>query len=170
MAEPIRYVCVEGHPSFTIEDIELAPAGDVRHDPAWDLVQALADYQANLGDASENIPKDGWLRVVDGPEEVVFLAEISEKGALYAVVNVVLASGGFLTQDGWAVDSFGPCTPRPDVPEDVSVADWWVNTSGQPIDPDAERIPALVHESACASGQSAEGRILPPAIIYGPTR
>ena len=95
MAEPIRYVCVEGHPSFTIEDIELAPAGDVRHDPAWDLVQALADYQANLGDASENIPKDGWLRVVDGPEEVVFLAEISEKGALYAVVNVVLASGGF---------------------------------------------------------------------------
>lgn len=165
-AEQIRYVCIEGHASFTIGDIEDAPAADARADPAWDLLQALLEEQASVEES--DLPADGWLRVVNSPEEVVFLAATPIVERPYAVVHVV-PGGGYLTQDGWGVDSFGGCLPRLDVSDDVSVASWWVDPQAEPIGQDSESIPALVLELACASGGTAEGRIVPPTIVYGAT-
>lgn len=166
-AEQTRYVCIDGHASFTIEEIEGAPAADIRADPAWELLQSLLGEQAGVEES--HLPKDGWRRVVDTPEEVVLLAETPDAEEPYAVVHVVPGDGGAINMDGWGVDSFGGCLPRIDVPDDVSVADWWVDPDAEPIGPASESIPALVLENACASGNTAEGRISPPMIIYGAT-
>jgi hypothetical protein len=166
-AEPIRYVCIVGHASFTIADIEDAPAADVRADPAWDLLQTLLDEQADVEES--DLPMDGWRRVVDTPEEVVFLAGTPLRVGSLAVVHVV-PGGGYMAQDGWGVDSFGGCIPRPEVSDGVRVADWWVDPDAKPIGPEADRIPAVVHERACSGGRTAEGRIPPPTIVYGPTK
>lgn len=165
-AAQIRYVCIKGHASFTSEDIEDAPAADAHADPAWDLLQALLEEQARVEESA--LPRDGWMRVVHSPEEVVFLAGTPIGEWPYAVVHVV-PGGGYLTQDGWGVDSFGSCLPRRDVSDDVSVASWWVDPRAEPIGPESESIPALVLEHACANGNTAEGRISPPAIVYGAT-
>jgi len=165
-AEQIRYVCIEGHASFTTEDIEVAPAAGARADPAWDLLQTLLEEQASVEES--DLPRDGWLRVVGSPEEVVFLTGTTNDERSYAVVHVV-PDGGYLTQDGWGIDSFGGCLPRRDVSDDVSVASWWVDPQAEPIGPDSESIPALVLERACAGGDTAEGRISPPTIVYGAT-
>ena len=85
-------------------------------------------------------------------------------GTLAAIVVGVAAFGVAMGLPGLQP----PATPRPSVPEAVSVADWWVDTSAEPIEPDSEAIPALVHENACASGQDAGGRIVPPSVVYGP--
>jgi hypothetical protein len=161
----IRYVCIPGHASFTIEDIEAAAPAGARADPARSVLVALLDEQAGIEESE--LPMDGWLRVVDTPEEVVLLAETPDAFAPYAVVHVVPGNVGGPRRAGWAADSYGPCTPRPHVSDDVSVAEWWADPDADPIGPRSERIRALVHEQACANGQSAEGRILPPTIVYG---
>ena len=162
---PIRYVCIRDHAAFTIEDIENAPAANARGDPARDLLLTLLDEQAGIEESV--LPVDGWLRVVDTSEEVVLLAETPGGAAPYAVVHVVPGNVGAITENGWAVDSYGACTPRPEVADDVSVAQWWVDPGAEPIGPESERILAQVHELACASGESADGRILAPTIAYG---
>jgi hypothetical protein len=160
----IRYVCIPGHASFTIEDIEAAPPAGMRGDPARAVLVALLQEQAEIEESE--LPVDGWLRVVDTPEEVVFLAETPGAFAPYAVVHAVPGNVGAARRGGWAADSFGSCTPRPDVPAEVSVADWWVDPRAGPMRAESERIPALVLENACASGRTAEGRILPPTVTY----
>ena len=165
--EPIRYACTPGHASFTIEDIENAPAADGRADTAFDLLQAIAREQGGLEESA--LAVDGWRRVFDGREEVVFLLETPGNEAPYRGVHVVAGDVGAISRDGWAVDSYGACTPRPQVPDEVSVAKWWVDQSAETVGPETESMTALVHEQACASGQSADGRILPPTIVYGQT-
>jgi hypothetical protein len=163
----LRYVCSEDHASFTIAELARAPEAGARDDPAHAALLALIDEQARLEEGE--IGAEGWHRVVDSPEEVVFLAETPESEAPFAVVHVVPGDAGMIVVDGWAVDSYGACTPRPVVPDELSVADWWVDPDVEPIGPDSVSIPALVRERACASEQSAEGRIQPPSIFYGPT-
>lgn len=50
---------------------------------------------------------------------------------------------------------------------DAEVAPWEL-APGADLSPAATRIEVLVHEQGCASGTSAEGRIAPPTIEYGP--
>jgi hypothetical protein len=163
----LRYVCLDDHASFTIAELANAPEAGARDDAAHAALLALIDEQAALEEGE--IGADGWHRVVDSPTEVVFLAETPESEAPFSVVHVVPGDAGVIAVDGWAVDSYGACTPRPVVPDAVSVADWWVDPDAEPIGPDSDVISALVHERACASGQDAEGRIPPPDIVYGQT-
>jgi hypothetical protein len=46
-------------------------------------------------------------------------------------------------------------------------ATWWLDPASLPIDPQSTRLTGFVLESACASGQSPEGRILAPDVDYG---
>jgi hypothetical protein len=157
----LRYACSADHASFTIADLLNAPAADAGDDAAAALLRMVI--------ADGFLPVEGWRRVVDGPEEVVFLSEAGIEGAPHAFVHVVPGQVGAPLLDGWAVESYGACTPRPVVPDVVSVADWWVAPDAVPMGPDSDSIPTLVHERACASGQDAEGRIMPPTIVYGQT-
>jgi hypothetical protein len=154
---PIRYTCSADHASFTAADMQAAPRADARDDTATRL----------LGMATEGwLPLGAWRRVVDSPHEVVFLSGAGLDGAPYAVVHVVPGDAGEFRLNDWAVDSYGACTPRAVVPVGTSVATWWADPAADPIGPESERIPALVLENACASGRTAEGRVLPPAITY----
>ncbi len=155
----LRYACSADHASFTIADLLGAPAADATDDTAAELLRMVVDEGF--------LPVGGWRRVVDGPQEVVFLSEVGIEGAPHAVVHVVPGQVGAPVLDGWAVDSYGACTPRPVVPDTVSVAAWWVDSTAEPIRADSETIPALVHETACASGREATGRIETPTVVYG---
>jgi hypothetical protein len=158
VSEARRYVCVRDHASFAIEDLESAPPADARDDPAAAVLQLVLDQSG--------LPRAGWRRVVDTAREVLFVVDTPGDEAPYAFVSVVPGKLIEFGRDGWTADSYGACTPRPVVPDSQSVADWWIDPAAQPIGPDDRVIPALVLEHACASGQTAEGRILPPSFEY----
>ena len=157
----LRYTCTEDHATFTINDLMTAPAADTVDDPA---LAALQDVLA-----AGWLPMEGWRRVAQTSDEVVFIADWPNGEAPFASVNVVPGGGATSLHDGWGVDSYGACTPRPVAPEGTSVADWYVDPSAAAPGPESRSVAALVHERACASGSSAEGRIMEPEVDYGMT-
>ena len=159
-AEPVtRYVCTREHASFTIEDILTAPPADAVADAAAAVLRDVT--------RQGRFPSDGWLRVAEVPTEVVFLAEWPGEEGAFAVVHVVPGGGASALRDGWGADSYGSCTPRPIPPAGAAIAPWSVDADAEPPGPASRSIPALVHEQSCASGMSAEGRILEPSVAYG---
>ena len=84
------------------------------------------------------------------------------------VAGVLLATVVAGCSGGGASPSPSPdpsSSPSPTV--DAGPARWWVDPSGLPLDPTTTVIPAILVERECASGQSPEGRVLPPEIEYG---
>jgi hypothetical protein len=61
----------------------------------------------------------------------------------------------------------GTLTPAAPDPGVSQVATWWLDPASLPIDATATRLKGFVLETACASGQSPEGRILAPDVDYG---
>ena len=66
--------------------------------------------------------------------------------------------------DGWVVDGWGGCTPQRVLAAGLGNAEWTL-APGQAIGPATSRFEALVTETACASGQSSEGRIAGPDVV-----
>ena len=67
----------------------------------------------------------------------------------------------------WGADRI--CLEPIDIPEaDDAQPAGWVPAPGADLSARSTRIDVLVHEFACAGGQSAEGRIVPPTIEYQP--
>ncbi len=50
----------------------------------------------------------------------------------------------------------------------AGTAGWWVDPAQLPLPATATRIDGFLHEQACASGTSPEGRIVGPEIVYHP--
>ena len=48
----------------------------------------------------------------------------------------------------------------------IGPASWWVDPETLPLSASTRTIRAIVREVACASGQSPEGRILPPMVTH----
>jgi hypothetical protein len=68
--------------------------------------------------------------------------------------------------------SFARPTPPPDPgpttrSSDAGPATWWLDPAVDPPGPGSVEVHVLVEERACASGQSAEGRIADPVIVVG---
>lgn len=88
-------------------------------------------------------------------------------GAL-AVLTLVLAA---------ACGTSTPSAEPPTLPSDppsaepsgaaAGAATWWVDTTLIPLAPETTEIKGFVMETACASGQSPEGRVNDPVIEYG---
>jgi hypothetical protein len=57
-------------------------------------------------------------------------------------------------------------TRPPSFAPDAGQADWWVNPADLPLAATTRTIHGFLHEQACASGSSPEGRILGPWIEY----
>jgi hypothetical protein len=80
---------------------------------------------------------------------------------LLAVLVAACTSGG-------ATPSQQPsASPSPSALAEVGPAQWWVDPDALPLDPSSTVIRAVLRERDCASGQSPEGRVLPPVIEYG---
>jgi hypothetical protein len=61
----------------------------------------------------------------------------------------------------------GQCRLGPAVPDGVTIAQWRLDPDFPEPAPDDPTIHVLLNERACASGQSPEGRVLPPVIVVG---
>lgn len=82
-------------------------------------------------------------------------------GMLLAIL-VTACSGGGSTP----VPSLDPSS-SPTAVGEAGPARWWVDPTRLPLDPATTVISAILVERECASGQSPEGRVLPPGIVYG---
>ena len=83
-------------------------------------------------------------------------------GALAALTLLIVAACGTTTP------STGPSAPAPSEPPaaEAGSATWWVDSQLIPLAPDTTTIKGFVMETACASGQSPEGRVNEPVIQY----
>jgi hypothetical protein len=110
-------------------------------------------------DAEGFLPRSGWL-----------LAGLDETGASF--VSQVAGDPPFVEAElelqpgGWKVVGYGQCRPRA-VFEGLNDATWVFDPHARFPGPEDQDFVALVTETACAGGQSSEGRILSPTIIYG---
>ena len=122
---------------------------------------ALRAYVA--GPEGAGIPDTGWTRVAQLADYVQFVAP----GAFDSGWAIL----AFALRDGrWELGVVGECHLGPAVPDGVSIAEWRLD----PALPDPAQgdriIHVLLNERACASGQSPEGRVLPPAIVVDAER
>lgn len=89
-------------------------------------------------------------------------------GALAVLTLVLVAACGTSTPS--AAPSSPPSDPPSAEPSGAAAdaATWWVDTTLIPVAPEATEIKGFVMETACASGQSPEGRVQEPTIVYAP--
>ena len=82
--------------------------------------------------------------------------------ALAALTLVLVAACGTTTP------SIAPSAPVPSEPPAAEAGDatWWVDSQSIPLAPETTTIKGFVMETACASGQSPEGRVNDPVIQY----
>ena len=87
-------------------------------------------------------------------------------GALAVLTLVLVAACGTTTPS--AVPSPPPSEPPSAEPSGAAAGDatWWVDTALIPLAPETTEIKGFVVETACASGQSPEGRVNDPVIQY----
>jgi len=102
-----------------------------------------------------------WVRVSETADHVQFIGRRpNDEGWL--VVNFVARD------DHWELDLAGECKPRVVLGGGLGPADWWLDPASPPLSRDATEFDAVVLERACANGQSSEGRIAPPFVLYEP--
>ncbi len=149
----LRFSC--GGRPFSIELLAEPPNAERAPHPAAAALRAFLQTP----DADGFLPESGWL-----------LAGLDETGASF--VAQVAGDPPFVEAeverqpDGWKVVGWGQCRPRA-VFEGLNDATWVLDPSAPFPAPEDRGFVALVTETACAGGQSSEGRVLSPAIIYG---
>ncbi len=100
-----------------------------------------------------------WVRVSEMADRVQFIGRRpNDEGWL--VVNFVARDGN------WVLDLAAECKPRVVLGGGLGPADWWIDPAGPPLGREATEFDALVLERACAGGQSSDGRIAPPFVLY----
>lgn len=80
-------------------------------------------------------------------------------GAL-AVLVLVLVAGCATTPLPTEPDSFDPSSAE------AGAATWWVDSQSVPLAAETTTLKGFVMETSCASGQSPEGRVNAPEILY----
>lgn len=131
------------------------------------LIESLADGPASAVDdagAPAFDPTQDWRVVNQTDERVDLVRELDEPidngaGDVRTHESRTLAhiTGASNVPEGtWLLVQAGPCAPRVVMDTDLEPAD--LVLAAEPA-ADATSIDLLVHERACASGQSAEGRI-----------
>jgi len=125
-------------------------------DPAGDALRA---FLASPEGAPFVTPS--WVRVSETADRVQFIGRRpNDEGWLF--VNFVARD------DHWELDLAGECKPRVVLGGGLGPADWWIDPASPPLGRDATEFDVLVLERACAGGQSSEGRIAPPFVLYEP--
>lgn len=136
-------------------DVLAAPA---RNDEAAPnpMAEALRRHLAMPGPDIDFLPDAGWTLVgVDGSA-----AEFVAVGADLTMTVVFVSNDGA----GWKTSGWGGCQPEVILGAGLGAAEWTWGGPGVP-GPDTQVFDALVTERACASGKSADGRGVGPAIV-----
>lgn len=121
---------------------------------------ALRVYLAEIGFATH--PRSGWVRTAQTADKAQFIAQDPDGDQWFVV--------GFTTRQGnWTHDLADMCQPEIVPPAGVNRAEWRLDPAFPRPGAGDRQIHVLIHELACASGQSPEGRILPPMIASSPT-
>lgn len=115
------------------------------------------------GSAPEmGLPRTGWVRVAQLADRVQFVAP-DRAGDGWFVVGLTMRDGR------WTLGLMGECQPEVVLPAGVGRAEWRLDP-GFPRPAGGDRqIHVLINEQACASGQSPEGRVLPPIVAPSET-
>jgi hypothetical protein len=153
-AAQVEYIC-GAHP-FT-KDLLSQPANAEQASNPW-----TAAFRAFLATPSMDIdwlPERGWWLVGVDATTASFIAQVEGDPPF---VGVSVANDG----TGWRVDSWGQCRPSAVLPG-LGPARWTFDPNVPAPSAGDRRFVALVTEMACASGQPADGRILPPVVLYG---
>lgn len=133
------------------------PSTVVGHASARAAAHALADDEAVF-------PREDLTeRATEGSLGQPVFEYATDDGRVVAYVTV-----GRWADDTWMASSMAVCQspfrqPLPEGHPATTVATWRVDG---PVDARATELPLLVRERACASGQSAEGRIDDPDVDY----
>ncbi len=147
----LRYTC--GVIPFAAAAIEGNFSDELAEDP---MAAALRAHLAKADMDIDWLPDSGWTFVGRDATRAEYIATGGEQGFL----SVTLANDA----GPWQVTGWGGCTPRRVLPGGLGEATW-VLAPGQAPGPTTMQVEALVTEQACASGRSAEGRIVGPEIL-----
>lgn len=152
----LPYACGEGHPfaPSLLSEPARAEEGDDQ------LAAALRDLLASGNLDAEFLPESGWLLAGVDDTHASF---IGQTGGDPPFVEAEFERHG----DEWTVVGWGQC--RPQIWLEGSNASTWTfdPAMGSPGPADRDFV-ALVTEAACASGQSSNGRVKAPLVVYGP--
>jgi hypothetical protein len=142
------------HPSL------LGVPGQAENDPD----PAAAALRAEIVASTEELrlPRSGWVRVAQLADRVQFVARDGDGDGWFVV-------GLRVTNGGWSLDLKGECQPEVVLPAGVGRAEWRLDPAFPPPAVGDRQIHVLINELACASGQSPEGRVLPPMIAPSQT-
>jgi hypothetical protein len=139
------------------------PAAFAAAPPASSLPEGPAGAVDDLGDPAFD-PSDDWRVMLVADDRAELLRELDEPLDLgegdvrtHQLIVVERITGTTNVPDGtWLLTASGPCTQRVELGGGLGEADL---TFASMPSPDADRLEVLVHERACASGQTAEGRV-----------
>jgi hypothetical protein len=130
-------------------------------------VSSLSDGPAgavdDVGDPAFD-PSEDWRVMLATDDRVELLRELDEPVdhgggdvRTHELRIVEHITGATNVPDGtWMLTAAGPCTQRLDLGGDLGDAD--LTLAAEPS-PDTQTLEVLVHERACASGQTADGRV-----------
>jgi hypothetical protein len=139
------------------------PAALADAPPASSLPEGPAGAVDDLGDPAFD-PADDWRVMLVGDDRAELLRELDEPLDLgegdvrtHQLIVVERITGATNVPDGtWLLTASGACTQRVELGGGLGEADL---TFASMPSPDARTLEVLVHERACASGQTAEGRV-----------
>jgi hypothetical protein len=123
---------------------------------------ALFAYLGRRDPKLEDMPRTGYRVLSAGEDRVVFATSVVGTSGLTAIAIQRDAAG-------WKAAGIGSCEPLLSLPG-LNAATWHLPDDAPLPAPGALGFVALVSETACTSGRSADGRVLPPVIVREPAR
>lgn len=156
-ASDLRFQCNYGQ-AFGAEVFDEPATAELATTATGALLRA---FLATPDAGSYPVPQHGWWLVAAQANATTFVAR-NAGDASFVDVSFQRSAGA------WKVADYGSCRPSVILVEGLGTASWMLDGNA-PRAGDSE-FKALVLEMSCASGQSAEGRIAPPTILYEPER
>lgn len=151
----LQYSC--GTFAFAAEALATVPQDSAVSEPA----QALARYLVDPDRLNPRLPLQGW-RLLGSDDRTAEFASVAADASIWVTVIRKEATG-------WVVDSPDVCQPVLVLPGGLARADWTLDPAQGPPTGATRVFDALVTETGCNSGQPADGRIVGPKIVRGPT-
>ncbi|HEY8134566.1 MAG TPA: hypothetical protein VIF08_00885 [Candidatus Limnocylindrales bacterium] len=150
--QPAPLASCGGHP-FAPEALDAPPTDQVG--PEFDALRAV--FAAHAGEFEGTPEQEPWKLVDKQDDQLLFVAD-SGSGLLYV----------FLRRQGdiWKFANMGDCQLHAALGDGAGAARWWLDPRRPFPTADSVVLEILVLEQACASGNYATGRILPPAVVY----